>query len=162
LVDQNSDRQSRDAVKGFQHRQADEGCIAEASHQDQATGRGGREPHYLRHRPEEQHGDGEQQPWHRHRIGECRVGFDAVDLQQCKRRKGDVDDEAVDGCMGIFGDTAIAPQRHSDQHANKQQGNVTHGRYSRGTSGESRRATQNNFVRDNAMAAAYPRRTDPA
>ena len=109
LVDQHAQRYAIPALQSLDHRQADEGGVAQPSHQGQRPDNGVRQAKDLADGPEQRRAEQEEAPGHEYRQQLYGVEVEAVKVVQCQRRQADMDDDAVDRSGGGVGGPTTQP-----------------------------------------------------
>jgi hypothetical protein len=125
-VDHDADAHPFRAVIGLDHRDADEGGIAEPSHQNHAAGGAPRQLQSPADRPEQAGADQEQDPGHQSRIDQRRIERHLVQRAEGQRRQADVDDETVERRGRVVRKTARPAQHDAGCKTEKEQEDVAH------------------------------------
>ena len=131
LVDQQPETEAVSPVQRLDHRQADERGVAEPADKRQRADAGARQAQPAAEAPERCRADREKRPRHEHRPELVRIEREAVQRAQRDRGKRHVEDDGVEGLVGIGGGSRRVLQQHSDGQAGDEKNEVRHGRLRR-------------------------------
>ena len=133
------------AVIGLDHRQAEEGGIAQTAGQHQRTHRGARQRQPFAHLPEKTCCQSKMDPCHGRDESHIPTQLEIMNIKQRQSRQRNMDDEAVERGWRVLRHTPEAPQQDAGDKAGDEKDDVVHGRIVYGTTGHSLRARAGRF-----------------